>query len=120
MLKNIKEEANTVIFPLLGGIVDDAQALIHQEIALAKIEAKQEIARIQTTIVSLIIGSGLSLLGCFFLCFGLVQLIRVSLPNLPFWLSYCLVALIPGILGVVLLLVPGSKPKDQADNTTFD
>ena len=94
---------------LVRGIVDDAQELIKQQVALVRAEIKQDMRRTKEAVTSLAAGGVVAFLGVVLLCFLLVHLIHwLTLPagqqvdpaSVPLWGCF-------GIVGGVLTLVGG-------------
>jgi H+/Cl- antiporter ClcA len=111
MPNNVQTEPGTPgMASLVGGIINDAQNLVRQEITLAKTEIQQEFNKTKTAAASLGVGGIIAFLGGIFLCFMLVHLLHwVTLPSghanydpaqLPLWACH-------GIVGFVLLLAGG-------------
>ena len=85
---------------LLGGIVNDAQALIKQELALAKREVTDDLNKAKQAAISLGIGIGIAALGGLLLVFMLVYLLHwASSERLPLWGCYGIVGATQVILG---------------------
>jgi hypothetical protein len=89
---------------LLTGIVDDAKALLRQELALAKHEIREDLRKTQTAILSLGLGIGVAAIGGLLLILMLVHLLQ-ALTELPLWACYGIVGGVFVILGGVLLLL---------------
>jgi hypothetical protein len=86
---------------LVGGIVNDAQTLIKQEMALAKREVTDELHKARDAAIALGIGIGLTAVGGLLLSFMLVYLLQwASSDRLPLWACY-------GIVGAALMVVGG-------------
>jgi len=82
---------------LVNGIVNDAQVLIKQEIALARREITDELNKTKQAAVSLGIGIATALAGVWLLVMFVVYLLHEE-AHLKLWQSY-------GIAGVVLALI---------------
>jgi hypothetical protein len=86
---------------LVGGIVNDAQTLIKQEMALAKREVTDELHKARDAAIALGIGIGLTVVGGLLLSLMLVYLLQwASSERLTLWACY-------GIVGAALMVVGG-------------
>lgn len=76
---------------LLSGIVNDAQVLFKQQIALFRAEIREDFRK--TRRASFIMGAGLgvALLGVLLLSFMLVYLLNWLAPDLAMWACYAIV-----------------------------
>jgi hypothetical protein len=91
---------------LVGGIINDAQRLIRQEITLARSELQQEWAKTKDAVGSLAAGALVAFLGVFLLAFGLVHLLHwatggVDQAVVPLWAWFL-------IVGAVFTFIGGS------------
>ena len=75
---------------LLTGLMQDAQKLLRQEVALATHELRRELRTIRRTVMSLGIGIGLAAIGGWLLILMLVHLLH-ALTALPLWACYGIV-----------------------------
>jgi hypothetical protein len=86
---------------LVGGIINDAQALIKQELALARREVADELQKTREAIIALGIGIAIAVLGGLMLVFMLVYLLSwASSEQIPLWGCF-------GIVGAALVIVGG-------------
>jgi hypothetical protein len=86
---------------LVGGIVNDAQALIKQELALARREVTDELHKVKEAAVLLGVAIGLAAFGGLLLVLMLVYLLHwTSSERLPLWGCY-------GIVGAALMVLSG-------------
>jgi hypothetical protein len=85
---------------LATGIVDDAQELFRQQVALLKHEIKEEIRQAKEAARSLAWGVGLAVIGCLLLCLMLPLLLNWAIPDLPLWACF-------GIVGAILAALGG-------------
>lgn len=98
---------------LVGGIINDAQQLIRQEIALARREVQDEVAKAKTAAVSLAVGMGVTCLGVILLCFGLVYLLYwLTGEQLALWGCYAIVGGVLLVVGVLLLFAARNKANE--------
>lgn len=99
MVHDLADAADPTMASLVGGIVNDAQTLVKQELALAKREVTDEIHKAKQAAVPLGIGIGIAALGSLLVVFMLVYLLYAS-SSVPLWGCY-------GIVGVPLLILGG-------------
>jgi hypothetical protein len=101
---------------LVGGILNDAQQLIRQEVALARSEIQDEVAKAKQAALSIVAGAGTLALGGLLLCFMLVHLIHWltnGLPSgFPLWICYLIVGGALAATGAFLLFVARNKAKE--------
>ncbi len=84
---------------LFGGIVNDVQTLMKQELALAKREVAAELNKAKEAAISLGIGIGIAALGGLLFVLMLVYLLHwASSERLPLWSCY-------GIVGAALMIL---------------
>jgi riboflavin synthase alpha subunit len=89
---------------LVGGIIDDAQQLMRQEVALARREVREELNKAKAAATSLALGAAIAFFGAMMLCFMVVHLITwVSHDWIPLWGSFAIVGGSLTVLGIVLL-----------------
>jgi hypothetical protein len=95
---------------LLGGIVNDVKNLLVQEVALTKLEVRDELRKAKTDALALGIGIGIVAAGVMLLMLMLVQVLAVF-TQLPLWGCYGLVGSGLVVLGAVWLAV-GQRPAE--------
>jgi VIT1/CCC1 family predicted Fe2+/Mn2+ transporter len=101
---------------LLGGIVNDAQQLIRQEVALARREVQEELDKAKTAAVSLTTALVAAIPGALMFCFFVAELLHwLTAPKgydaagIPLWGCYLIVS--AALLGVSVLLCYVAKSK---------
>jgi hypothetical protein len=94
MMEDFRREFESTMTPLLRGILDDTQKLLRQEIALARVEVKEDALRARDAVVGISIGALMGYLSFLFTCFAAVFLLLSYQPNLPVWGAYAIVALV--------------------------
>src|SRR5437868_1143399 len=78
---------------LVTGILNDAQELMKQQVALVRTEIREDFRRTKEGALSLAIGAGAAFVGLIFVCLTAVYLIEwAAHPNLPLWACYAIVA----------------------------
>jgi len=86
---------------LVGGIINDFQALVKQEAALARREFTEELREAKQAAISLGIGVGVLVVGSLLLMLMLVFLLNWAVPAIPLWGSF-------GIIGGLLIVAGGA------------
>jgi len=90
---------------LVGGIVEDAQQLMRQELALARREIQEELNKAKAAAASFALGAAVLFFGGLLLCFMLAYLITwVAQDWIPLWSSFAICGGSLTILGIVLLV----------------
>jgi len=111
MPANVQTDAPPSMASLVGGIVNDAQQLIRQEILLARREVQQEVDKAKGAAVSFGAAVALAVLGAVLLSFMLVYVLHEA-AGLPLWASYAIVGAGFAILGGILLAVAKNRASD--------
>ena len=120
---------NRTVAPLLTGLMQDAQTLLRQEVALATHELRRELRTTIRAVMSLGIGIGLAAIGGWLLILMLVHLLH-ALTALPLWACYGIVGglLAAGGIGLLVLgkqtlvqlhLVPQDTVKTMQENVQW-
>ena len=104
---------DTSVSELIGGLVADAQELVHREIDLAKREVAIEVDKVKQGAIALGIGAGVAIIGALLLGHMLVYLVQ-ALTGLSLWVSYLIVGAVFAIVGG-LLLMQGIKRMQDVD-----
>jgi len=86
---------------MVQGIIDDAQELIRQQLALFKAEIKEDVRKAKEALISFAFGLLMVIPGCILLLIMLPQLVNWLVPELPMWVCY-------GIVGGVLAVLGGA------------
>jgi protein-S-isoprenylcysteine O-methyltransferase Ste14 len=95
---------NGTLTSLLTGIVNDAQELFKQQLALFKTEVQEDMRKTREAAASLALGAVVALLGVVLLCFMLVHLLHeVTNPQWPLWACFGLVGVVVVVIGAGLL-----------------
>jgi hypothetical protein len=104
MAASLHAETEPSLTSLVSGIVNDAQKLIKQEIALARREFVDELNKTKQATASFGIGAGLAAVGAVLLSLTFVYLLHDE-AHLRLWLSYLIVGGILAICGIAFLLI---------------
>jgi hypothetical protein len=85
------------------GIGGDVHLIIKQQLALFRAELKQDLHKTKETLVSLVCGVVLLLLGSALLCLTVVHLLEWAFrPQLELWVCYLIVGSVAVVIGGVL------------------
>jgi pheromone shutdown protein TraB len=102
---------------LVNGIIQDAQNLIREEVALAKQEIKEEVTKVRT--VALAAGAGLviTVLGSVLLSFFLVHLLHwatggTDTASVPLWAWFLIFGVIFFAIGGALFALAYTRLRD--------
>jgi len=95
---------------LLGGIVDDVQRLLKQEVALAGREIRDEVTKAKVTAASMAGAACLAGFAAVFFLLGAIHWLQ-WLTELPLWACYLIAAGILGVATAVLFLQAKNKAK---------
>jgi len=98
---------------LLGGIVNDAKELLVQEVALTKLEVRDELRRAKSAAIPLGIAIGIVAAGGMLLSVMLVHVLAMF-TEIPLWGCYGIVGSGLVVLGGVVLAV-GKLPTEELD-----
>jgi len=101
MSANLQTEHGVSVTELVTGIIQDAQNLLAQQLALFKQEVREDLEKTRDIALSLALASGLLLVGAILLCLMCVYLLH-ELAALPLWGSYAIVGGILTVAGLVL------------------
>jgi hypothetical protein len=105
------ENVNTPnsIVGLLRDLKEEAATLVRQQITLAKVELKENVARLGGHVAQIAVGGVVALLGAIVLLIGIGHLVGVALISAGLsettaeWLGPTLVGLIVAVIGWVML-----------------
>src|SRR5262245_5136717 len=93
---------------LLGGIVNDVQTLVRQEIALAKSEMIREWDKTKIAASELAVGAVVLAIGVLWLCLALVAVLH-EVAGLPWWASFLILGAVFTGSGAVLFWIGRNK-----------
>ena len=87
---------------LIRGILHDLQTLVKEEIALARVEIREQAGKARAAAMSFGIAAGALMLGAAFLLIAVAMGIA-ELANWPVWAGFLVVALLLSIIGFIAL-----------------
>jgi hypothetical protein len=99
MANDLQTGSEPSVTSLVTGIINDAQELFKQQLALLKHEVREDIHKTALAVASLGAGAAVAVIGGLMLCFMFVQILH-EVAGLPQWGSY-------GIVGAVFLVIGG-------------
>jgi hypothetical protein len=99
MAKGSQHDAGTSFTSLVGDLASDANELLRQEVALAKLEVEYELRKAKKVALALGVGIGVPILGGILLMLMVVHLLA-ALTVVPLWGCY-------GIVGSGLVVLGG-------------
>jgi Putative Actinobacterial Holin-X, holin superfamily III len=105
MTPDLKTDSSLGLTPLIAGIIEDAQALITQQLSLFQSELKEDLGRTKAAAIPLFTGVAVCLLAGFFLFTMVVRFLTYQWPDLPEFAAYGLVGAVLGIAGAALVLL---------------
>jgi len=97
---------------LITGIFDDAQKLLKQQVALAKVEIKEEVGKAKKAAASMAIGMGVAFIGAILLAQMCVELLHWFFPEAQLWVCFGIVGLVITGIGIGLLYAGKETAED--------
>lgn len=88
---------------LVTGIINDAQELFQQQLALTRREIQDDLRKTRDALVSLAVGAGVAALACILLGMALAHLLDWLWPELPLWGGFAIVGGVLAVAGGALL-----------------
>jgi hypothetical protein len=86
-----KTDGDASLTQLLSGIVNDAQTLLKQQLAMFRTEINLDVRRTKQALIALVCGLALASIGGVLLCFMLVYGLEALVPSLPLWACFGIV-----------------------------
>jgi len=111
MATTLNRNSEPSLASLVSGIVTDAQALIQQEMALARRELADELNKAKQVTLSLGVGAAVVGLGGVLLTLMVVHILHEEV-QIKLWLSYLIVGGVLAIAGATLLLFARAKASE--------
>jgi uncharacterized membrane protein YqjE len=107
------------VAPLVASIIDDLQELIKQNLALFKVEVREDFKKTKEAVAALGVGMGLAVVGALHLTLMLVFLLWWafsadvrSVSGLPLWVCFAIVGVVFAGVGGALYFM-GKKKLDS-------
>ncbi len=101
--------SNATLTPLVAGIVNDAQALIRQQLTLFQTEMKNDLRRTKEATIPLVIGVVVCFLAGLILCMACAYLILYIWPACAQFVAFGIVGIVLAIIGGALLYTGKAK-----------
>ena len=108
-LEQATHAPNVSLTPLVAGIVNDAQALIRQQLTLFQTEIKNDLRRTKEASIPLAVGVIVCFLAGFILCMACAYLILYLWPTCPAFVAFGIVGVVLGVIGGVLVFTGKAK-----------
>jgi len=102
MATNLQTDPGPGMGGLVSGIVQDAQELISQQLALFKQEMRQDLRKAREGVVFMALSAGTLLIGSLLLGLMLVHLLNWLVPTLPLWACFGIVGGSLAVIGAIL------------------
>jgi uncharacterized membrane protein YqjE len=97
---------------LVTGIVNDAQELFKQQVALLKHEVREDLRKTRDAALALAAGAVVTGLGVLFLCCTVALFLAWAIPGLAEWGAFLIVGAVLAVVGLGLLYA-GKKKFDS-------
>jgi hypothetical protein len=117
MPDDIPTTGEASVTSLVRGIVNDAQELFRQQLALFKAEFREDMRKTREAALSLVVGVGVALFGVLLLLFALVYLLSWA-SGLALWASFAIFGGI--VLAAGLGLIYAGKKRFESFNPLPD
>ncbi len=100
---------------LVRGIVNDAQELLRQQLALFKAEFREDMRKTREAALSLVVGIGISFFGVLLMLFACVYALSLVLP---YWASFLIIGAL--VLAIGLACIYAGKKRFESFNPLPD
>ena len=104
MLDNIPTSGEPSVTSQVGGIMNDAQELFRQQLALFKAEFRDDMRKTREAVFSLAVGVGVAFFGVLLLLFALVYLLGLT-SGLALWASFAIIGGVALAIGLARMYV---------------
>jgi len=118
MATNLQTDPGQGMGGLVSGIVQDAQELISQQLALFKQEMRQDLKKAREGAALMAIAAGTLLIGSLLLGLMLVHLLAWLVPALPLWICYAIIGGLLTLTGIFLAFQGGDKLENMVPEQT--
>jgi putative superfamily III holin-X len=103
MANDLHTAPDTNITALVTGIINDAQELFKQQLALVRSEIRSDFQKTKEAIQSIAIGAGIAVIAVILVSLALVYLLNWAMPELHLWACYALVGATFAVVGALLI-----------------
>jgi hypothetical protein len=111
MLEDVRREVESTVAPLVRGILEDSQKLFRQELALVKVEVREDVRRARDAVIAMSVGGVVCLVGLFLFGCMLAYLINTYSQSIPLWGAFGIVAAIAFLVGGAFLFGGAKRAK---------
>jgi hypothetical protein len=111
MLEDVRREVESTVAPLIRGILEDSQKLFRQELALAKVEVREDVRRARDAVIAISGGVVVCLVGLFLFGCMLAYTIDSLSETIPLWGAFGIVAFLYFLVGGGLLVGGARRAK---------
>lgn len=101
MTPEVHSSDDASLTTLVTGILNDAQELFKQQLALIRSEIQEDVRKTKEAVLGLALGLGVILVGSLLVVLALPWLLNWIWPDLPLWAAYA-------IVGGVLVAIGGA------------
>lgn len=91
MMNDLQSPPDQSLTTLVKGIIDDAQELFKQQLALTKQEIKEDLRKTRDAAIPLAVGVGVACVGFALFLISLPLLLHWLWPALPLWAAFAIV-----------------------------
>ena len=115
MATDLLDPKDQTTVSLVGGIIDDMQRLVKQQVHLTRKEITEDVHRASQAVQLYAVGGAVLFLGVFILCLALIHLVHgASIPGsdtarIPLWAAHAIVGGPLAILGGSLVWMGRNK-----------
>lgn len=106
-------QQETSVARLVSGIVDDAQELLKQQIALLKHEVRRDLKEARKISVSFGVCCVAGLLSVVLFSFMLVYLVNWLWPVVPLWVCFGIFGVVGGVVAISLFFVAKERLEEM-------
>jgi len=111
MFEDIREQVESTVAPLVRGILDDTQTLLRQELALAKVEIRGDVARFKAAEAEMGIAVWSGMLATLMFSFAVAHLLVALFEALPLWGAYSIVGMLLTVAAAALFAAASKRMK---------
>ncbi|MCO6431518.1 MAG: phage holin family protein [Deltaproteobacteria bacterium] len=112
MLEEAGRDIRGAIAPHIVGIVEDAQQLMRQEIALARTEMRHEVMKAKRSAIALSVGAAFALATALLVSWTMVYALGALFPELPLWACFGVIALIYAAAAAMFIAIGKSSAQE--------
>lgn len=103
MANDLQSPPEPNVTALVSGIINDAQELFKQQVALVRTEIRSDLQKSRDAASTLAVGAGITGVAVILLCLMLVYLLSWAVPTLPLWACFAIVGAVLAVVGGALV-----------------